>query len=186
MGVDFHGYSKVIVKPIPKQYQAKITRIKVNKDDIFSKNLTMLSLLFNGEYNFGGEIYKDNLEISEKGENWLEKMYQKNKKFIRVNWRENIYYEKSSDTEDNHCYCSYSYFGDFNDNLIKIKGKPLKFRIPDTDVGPYYGFIQPINLRLVLEDLNETPDVGERFQDFYHNFKLCVELGSQQGIFTIS
>ena len=140
MGISLYGYSNVTTKNVPKDLRATIR-----------KNATppMRHLL---DY----LLWEGNTKIivSKESEEWLKEI-SSDDKFIAIDWRNHVYFERTPETVEAEFHSSYSGFDALNRFVeSKMPSSSLTFRVPDTDIEPWDGIIRGRDLSDALGDFS--------------------------------
>lgn len=191
MGVNFYGYSNIIMKPIPNKYKAK--KIKQQIPDLsFMNNKYVDSYKkMNGigyDHINKREIICDKIIKSKHAEKWYQEMFEDGI-CIHIDWQNDRYYMRSDETTGYECTRSYTGYNDFvtvcNNHLQNKNLSKLRYILPSTDCPPENGFTNDIEkLKILIEDLQNIDE--EMMCDTTHNWfyvdycnmlKLALECG---------
>lgn len=204
MGVDFQAFSNVIIRPIPEKYKAITFTKKIcdqeslikaalqlkdkSSTDLSLEQILIFQQLMKRTYSDGSYINADEINVTNDAQQWSDELSQ-DSDFIHIDWHQNVYYSKSPDTQQASSSLSYSSFYEFNDLLIRLKGKSLNFMIPDTDTPPWYGILNKEEVLYALEDYlfakSRINDIDIDYHDFITQMISCLETAKNNGIFLV-
>lgn len=208
MGVDFIGFSNVAIVPIPAALRPK--RVPAAPVDFEAKALEMIrsgvdrktavdtarmSMVLAGaswDAASGRYIQPDELEeLSREAVAW-ETDQDAHEDTIQISWLDGVIYKKTPETERASAGRSYSGYRDFLKELTGLKGSPLAFAPPDTDVAPWNGILPSHKARDCLNDirpLREALAAASKDEwwevEFFDRFVHALTLASESGVLII-
>lgn len=186
MNINMIGVSNLIIKPVPKQYRAKIIHQEsLNKQDIFDnivklpnndrKILLSLLLVISGAdlnlINPNFDIEKSEIivppitKISDEAYQWMD-IERNNNNLFYIDWEKNIAYYKTENSEEIVVQRSYTGFISFRNAIKKITNEHIYFpanRILDTlTCRRYYNLMSKVWKKwkdIYIEKLDDNIDL---------------------------
>ena len=104
---------------------------------------------------------------------------------VCVDWERGVYFVRTVETQQHHAMCSYGGFNALHKDMERALGRPLRFRVPDTDTPPWHGLFRCNLVELAHEDCAAALPLLPGHAYFAEDYLRCLALARDRGVLRV-